>query len=80
MVPEWIKFYLNFLYLKSHLGVSHYVQYLVRKAKRHLDKSQYRDLKIDLMENRDLVEKLKRDNRNFTNLFTDEIHKIITFT
>lgn len=38
LVPEWIKLYLNFKFLKTHLAVSTHVKKLLRKAKKQKDR------------------------------------------
>lgn len=34
LIPEWIKLYLNFKYLKTHLAIATKVKKLLRKAKK----------------------------------------------
>jgi hypothetical protein len=59
LIPEWIKLYINFKYLKTHLGVATKLKKLLRKAKKRKPKDVYQQLKYEVVSNKNLMKKLE---------------------
>lgn len=59
LIPEWIKLYINFKYLKTHLGVATKLKKLLRKAKKRKPKDVYQQLKHEVVSDKNLMKKLE---------------------
>lgn len=75
LIPEWIKLYINFQYLKTHLSTATYVKKILRKAKKH--NIQYKRLKSEIVDNFEIIQKLVRDCNAYAEIFDDECEKVI---
>ena len=79
MVPEWIKLYLNFRLLKTYLSVATGLKTILLLAKKTKSREEYKVIKLAIIENNLLMDKMEYDNEQFIETFRDEVEKVETF-
>ena len=59
LIPEWIKFYVNFKLLKTYLSIMTILKQFLLDVKQQKSKSEYKFIKSQMINNPEMIKKLK---------------------